>query len=253
MEMVSGKIILVTGGASGIGKATAQLLADEGAHVIIADLQDDGGTETVNQIVNAGGVAEYHHVDVTSPMQVSSLVEGIVQRYGSLDGAFNNAGIESRGAKLARIDMDDWQRSVEVNLTSIYICIRIEVEQMLKQKQGGSIVNTSSIAGLIGLPGSGDYNAAKTGVIGLTKTVALEYAKKNIRVNAISPGFINTPMWERTIANDSKFQDHLESIVAIGRTGKPSELAEAAAWLLSDRSSYVTGITLPVDGGYTAG
>tara|TARA_B110001450_G_scaffold246415_1_gene260458 strand:- start:1111 stop:1872 length:762 start_codon:yes stop_codon:yes gene_type:complete len=253
MAMVSGKTILVTGGASGIGKATAYLLADEGAHVIIADLQNDDGAETANQIVSAGGVAEYHHVDVTSPMQVSSLVGGIVQRYGSLDGAFNNAGIESRGAKLARICMDDWQRSIEINLTSMYICARIEVEQMLKQKKGGSIVNTSSIAGLIGLPGSADYNAAKSGVIGLTKTVALEYAKKNIRVNAISPGFIHTPMWERTVANDSKFQDDLKSIVAIGRTGKPSELAEAAVWLLSDRSSYVTGITLPVDGGYTAG
>jgi len=252
MGMVSGKTILVTGGASGIGQATALLLANEGASVVIADLQDDAGADTVKQIVSAGGVAEYHHVDVTSVEQVSALVQGIASRYGSLDGAFNNAGIEGPGAKAVKVDMDDWDRVVEVDLKSVFICIKVEVEQMLKQENGGSIVNTASIAGLIGLQGSTAYNAAKHGVIGLTKTVALEYARKNIRVNAVCPGFIDTPMWDRTTAGNDRLREALQSMVAIGRTAKPSELAEAPLWLLSDRSSYVTGIALPVDGGYTA-
>ena len=253
MGMVSGKTILVTGGASGIGIATAILLAEEGANVVIADLQDEAGASAVKQITNAGGKAEYHHVDVTQYDQVNTLVEGIANRHGSLDGAFNNAGIEGPGAQIAKMSLEDWDRVVDVDLTSVFICLKVEVAQMLKQQAGGSIVNTASIAGLIGMRGSSGYNAAKHGVIGLTKTVALEYAKKNIRVNAVCPGFIETPMWDRTTAGNYRLKDSLQSLVAIGRTAEPVELAQAPVWLLSDRASYVTGVALPVDGGYTAG
>ena len=251
--MVSGKTILVTGGASGIGLATAILLAEEGANVVIADLQDEAGASAVEKITTAGGKAEYHHVDVTQYDQVKCLIEVIANRYGSLDGAFNNAGIEGRGAQIAKMSLEDWERVVDVDLTSVFICLKVEVAQMLRQQSGGSIVNTASIAGLVGIQGSSGYNAAKHGVIGLTKTVALEYANKNIRVNAVCPGFTETPMWDRATADNSRLKDSLQSMVAIGRVAAPIELAQAPVWLLSDRASYVTGVALPVDGGYTAG
>jgi NAD(P)-dependent dehydrogenase (short-subunit alcohol dehydrogenase family) len=251
--LVAGKTILVTGGASGIGLATALLLAKEGANVVIADLQDEAGASALAEIIGTGAKAEYHHVDVTQYDQVKALVEGIVHRYGRLDGAFNNAGIEGPGAKISKMKLEDWDKVVAVDLTSVFICIKVEIEQMLQQKHGGAIVNTSSIAGLIALQGSSGYNASKHGVVGLTKTAAVEYATKNIRVNAVCPGFIETPMWERTTTGNDRHKDALKSMVAVGRVAGAVELAQASVWLLSDRSSYVTGVALPVDGGYTAG
>lgn len=252
MGIVQGKTIIVTGGASGIGQAAAKLFATEGAQVIIVDLQEEAGNETVDQIAQAGGKAEYHSVDVTNYDQYKTLVEDVAGRYGSLDGAFNNAGIEAPSSKIVRQSLEDWSKVIKVNMTGVFVCVKCEVEQMLLQKQGGSIVNTASVAGLIGVQGASTYNASKHGVMGITKTVALEYAKKKIRVNAVCPGSTDTAMLKRLTGASEEFSEYLNSVVAMGRAAKPSEIAEGVLWLLSDRSSYVTGIALPVDGGYTA-
>ncbi len=252
MPILTNKVILVTGGSTGIGRATSKVLGAEGARVIIADLQDEEGQKTAAIVNDTGGDAEYHHVDVGNYDQVKTLVAGIVEGYGSLDGAFNNAGIEGPTAKILDVPMEDWDRVVRVNLTGVFICMKCEIEQMIRQENGGSIVSTSSAAGLIGIPGAASYNASKHGVIGLTKTVALEYASKNVRVNAVCPGFIETPMLDRVTDASVKIREQLIKAVPMRRVAKASEIAEATSWLLSDKSSYVTGVSLPVDGGWVA-
>ncbi|HCU91094.1 MAG TPA: short chain dehydrogenase [Gammaproteobacteria bacterium] len=252
MPILTNKVILVTGGSSGIGRATAKVLGAEGARVIVADLQDQEGEKTAAIVNDTGGDAEYHHVDVGDYDQVKTLVAGIVEAHGSLDGAFNNAGIEGPTAKILDVPMEDWDRVVRVNLTGVFICIKCEIEQMIRQENGGSIVSTSSAAGLIGIPGAASYNASKHGVIGLTKTVALEYASKNVRVNAVCPGFIETPMLDRVTDASEKIREQLIKAVPMRRVAKAAEIAEATAWLLSDKSSYVTGVSIPVDGGWVA-
>lgn len=250
--MVQDKVILVTGGSTGIGRATAQILAREGAMVVIADLQDAEGERTVASIAAAGGRAEYQHVDVSDYDAVRALVAGIAARHGGLDCAFNNAGIEGPTAKIMDLPVADWQRVIAVNLTGVYICMKCELEQMLKQSRGGAIVSTASAAGLIGIPGAAAYNSAKHGVVGLTKTVALEYARQNIRVNAVCPGFIETPMLDRVTDASVKIREQLIGSVPLRRVAQPHEIGDAVAWLMSDKSSYVTGVALPVDGGWVA-
>ena len=252
MAMLNNKVILVTGGSTGIGRATAKVLGAEGATVIIADVQDQEGSNTVRMVCDAGGQAEYHHVDVGDYEQVRALVTQVAETHGSLDGAFNNAGIEGPTAKILDVPMEAWDRVIRVNLTGVFICMKCEIEQMIKQDGGGSIVSTSSAAGLIGIPGAASYNASKHGVIGLTKTVALEYAAKNIRVNAVCPGFIETPMLDRVTDASVKIRDQLIKAVPMRRVAQASEIGETAAWLLSDKSSYVTGVAMPVDGGWVA-
>jgi NAD(P)-dependent dehydrogenase (short-subunit alcohol dehydrogenase family) len=252
VAMPNNKVILVTGGSTGIGRATAKVLGAEGATVIIADVQDQEGSNTVRMVCDAGGQAEYHHVDVGDYEQVRALVTQVAETHGSLDGAFNNAGIEGPTAKILDVPMEDWDRVIRVNLTGVFICMKCEIEQMIKQDGGGSIVSTSSAAGLIGIPGAASYNASKHGVIGLTKTVALEYAAKNIRVNAVCPGFIETPMLDRVTDASVKIRDQLIKAVPMRRVAQASEIGETAAWLLSDKSSYVTGVAMPVDGGWVA-
>jgi NAD(P)-dependent dehydrogenase (short-subunit alcohol dehydrogenase family) len=250
--ILEGKIALVTGGSTGIGRATSIVLAREGATVVIADLQDEEGANTVGMIADAGGRAEYHHVDVGDYPRVEALIAGIADRHGSLDCAFNNAGIEGPTAKIENYSMEDWDRVIRVNLTGVFICMKCEIEQMITQDSGGSIVGTSSAAGLIGIPGAPGYNASKHGVVGLTKTVALEYGSRNIRVNAVCPGFIKTPMFDRVTDVSVKIRDQLIKTVPMRRVAEPSEIGDAVAWLLSEHSSYVTGIALPVDGGWVA-
>ena len=250
--MLEGKVILVTGGSTGIGRATSTILAQEGANVIIADIQDAEGAKTVGMVQAVGGQAEYHHVDVSDYAEVSALVSGIAARHGRLDGAFNNAGIEGPTAKIFDYSVEEWNRVVRINLTGVFICIKCEIEQMKKQDGGGSIVSTASAAGLIGIPGASAYNAAKHGVVGLTKTAALEYASRNIRFNAVCPGFIETPMLNRVTDQSVKIRDTLIASVPMKRVAQASEIGDAVAWLLSDRSSYVTGVALPVDGGWVA-
>lgn len=252
MGIVQDKTIIVTGGSSGIGNAAATLFAAEGAQVIIVDRQEEAGNETVDQIIRAGGKAEYHSVDITNYDHYKALVEDVASRYGSVNGAFNNAGIEAPSSKIVNQSVEDWNEVIKVNMTGVFVCVKCEVEQMLQQKEGGSIVNAASVAGLIGVQGASTYNASKHGVIGITKTVALEYAKKKIRVNAVCPGATDTAMLKRLTGASEELIEYLNSVVAMGRAAKPSEIAEGVLWLLSDRSSYVTGIALPVDGGYTA-
>lgn len=252
MKTLAERTILVTGGSTGIGRATAHILASEGATVIIADVQDDEGLRTVEAIRRAGGEAEYRHADVADFDQVQALVANVVDVYGALHGAFNNAGIEGPTAKILDLAPADFERVVRVNLVGVYNCMKCEIAQMVKQSSGGNIVSTASAAGLIGIPGAAGYNAAKHGVVGLTKTVALEYAHKNIRVNAVCPGFIDTPMLARVTDASSKIRDQMIGATPMRRVAQPSEIGDAVAWLLSDHSTYVTGVALPVDGGWVA-
>lgn len=252
MGVLDGKVVLVTGGSTGIGRATSKILAADGATVVIADLQDDEGAKTCQMISEANGNAEYEHVDVADYDAVSAMIKSVVQRHGKLDGAFNNAGIEGPTAKILDVPMTDWERVIRVNLTGVFICMKCEIEQMVSQDSGGSIVSTASAAGLIGIPGAASYNSAKHGVVGLTKTVALEYASRKIRVNAVCPGFIDTPMLDRVTDASVKIRDQLIGTVPMRRVAEPSEIGDSVSWLLSDRSTYVTGVALPVDGGWVA-
>ena len=252
MTSLTDKIILVTGGSTGIGKATAEILAAEGAKIVIFDVQIEAGEKTVQAINDSGGVAEFMHVDVADYTAVRAAIADLVSRHGRLDGAFNNAGIEGPALKILDYSVDEWERVLRVNLTGVFVCMKCEIEQMSKQAEGGSIVSTASVAGLVGLPGACSYNSSKHGVVGLTKTVALEYAANNIRVNAVCPGFIETPMLERVTDASVKIRDKLIRQVPMKRVASPEEIGHAVAWLMSDKSSYVTGVALPVDGGWFA-
>jgi NAD(P)-dependent dehydrogenase (short-subunit alcohol dehydrogenase family) len=252
MTLLNDKVILVTGGSTGIGRATAGILAAEGATVIVADVQDDEGASTVAAIADGGGRAEYMHVDVGDYDAVKVAIAAIADKYGALDGAFNNAGIEGPTARITDVDLADWDRVIRVNLTGVFVCMKCEIEQMMKQDSGGAIVSTASAAGLIGIPGAASYNASKHGVVGLTKTVALEYGSKNIRVNAVCPGFIETPMLNRVMDASVKIREQMVATVPMRRVAEPSEIGETVAWLLSEKSSYVTGVAMPVDGGWVA-
>ena len=249
---LDGKVILVTGGASGIGKATVERLALDGAHVIVADVQTELAAQVVADVSSNGGNAEACELDVTDHAAVSAAVAAIVASHGGLDGAFNNAGIEGPSAKVLDVDPSAWARVLAVNLTGVFNCVQAELGQMVNQDTGGCIVNTASIAGVVGLPGAAAYNSAKHGVVGLTKTVALEYASRNVRVNAVCPGLIDTPMFGRVTDASVKNRDKMMGGVPMRRVASPNEIADVVAWLMSAQSSYVTGVAIPVDGGWTA-
>jgi NAD(P)-dependent dehydrogenase (short-subunit alcohol dehydrogenase family) len=248
---VQGKVALITGGGSGIGRATAALFAREGARIVVADYNAEGGERTVREIKEAGGEALFHHTDVSSHEEVGVLIEKVVECYGRLDCAFNNAGIEGDFASIAKCTIENWQRTIAINLSGVFYCMKYEIAQMLTQG-GGSIVNTSSVAGLVGGRRTGAYAAAKHGVLGLTKTAALEFARANIRVNAVCPGFIRTPMAERALDSGFLSEEQIVATEPINRMGKPEEIAEAVLWLCSDAASFVTGVPFPVDGGFVA-
>jgi NAD(P)-dependent dehydrogenase (short-subunit alcohol dehydrogenase family) len=248
---VEGKVALITGGSSGIGRATALLFGREGAKVAVADYNADGGEQTVKAIKDAGGVASFHAVDVASPQEVEGLIKKVVDSYGRLDSAFNNAGIEGQMALTPDCTIENWNRVIAIDLTSVFLCMKYEIQQMLKNG-GGSIVNTASVAGLQGLAAAPAYVAAKHGVAGLTKTAALEFAQKGIRVNAVCPGFIHTPMVDRVLDKGVFSEEQIFAAEPMHRMGKPEEIAEAVLWLCSDASSFVTGLPMPVDGGYVA-
>ncbi len=250
--LLQGKVALVTGGGSGIGRATALRLAQEGAKIMIADYVPEGAERTVKMIKDAGGEASCLAADVSVTKQVEMMVNKTVETYGRLDCAFNNAGIEGAMAQdTVGCTEENFDRVVAIDLKAVWLCMKYEIPQMLKQG-GGTIVNTASIAGLLGFPGAPAYVAAKHGVVGLTRTAALEYAQKNIRVNCVCPGVIRTPMVERVF--DKGQMTEADVIVAepIGRLGKPEEIAEGVLWLLSDASSFVTGHPLTIDGGWNA-
>jgi NAD(P)-dependent dehydrogenase (short-subunit alcohol dehydrogenase family) len=249
--LVEGKVMLVTGGGSGIGRATALKLAQEGATVMIADYVQEGGERTVKMIKDSGGTASFIQADVSLGAQVEAMVAKTVQTYGRIDGAFNNAGIEGRMATTVETSEENFDRTIAINLKGVWLCMKYEIPQMLRQG-GGSIVNTASVAGLVGIERLPAYNASKHGVVGLTRTAALEYATKNIRVNCVCPGAIRTPMTERII--DSGGMSEQEAIAAepVGRWGKPEEIAQGVVWLLSDSASFVTGHPMTIDGGWVA-
>lgn len=250
-DSIAGKVALVTGGGSGIGRATALAFARRGATVAVADLDDDGGQITVDQIAQAGGAALFLHADVSRAADVQALIDQIVARYGRLDYAHNNAGIEGRPGPLIECGEDEWDRIIAVNLKGVWLCLQAEIRHMIGQG-GGAIVNTASVAGLVGSEGLAAYGASKHGVVGLTKTAALEYARAGIRVNAVCPGFIHTPMLVRFTADDAKANARLARAHAIGRLGTPEDVAEAVVWLCSDAAAFITGHALAVDGGLLA-
>jgi NAD(P)-dependent dehydrogenase (short-subunit alcohol dehydrogenase family) len=252
VSSLTDKVALVTGGASGLGRATALLFAREGARVAVADIDAAGTQETVRQIEEAGGTAMAVTADVTQATAVEAMVSQAVLTFGGLDCAFNNAGIEgSVGTTTADYIEDEWDRVINVDLKGVWLCMKYEITHMLKQGSG-AIVNTSSVAGLVGLRGSSPYVAAKHGVVGMTKTAALEYAQQGIRVNAVCPGVFRTPLVERIIDRTPQRQQEYMNAQPIGRLGEPEELAEAVVWLCSDAASFVTGHAFPVDGGFVA-
>jgi len=248
---VDGKVALVTGGGSGIGRATALVFAREGAKVVVADIVVAGGEETVRLIKAAGGEAVFIKADVSKAAEVEALVKKTVETHGRLDCAFNNAGIEGEVAQTPNCTEENWDRTIAINLKGVWLCLKYEIPQMLKQG-GGAIVNTASVAGLVGFQGTPAYVASKHGVAGLTKTAALEYAKAGIRVNAVCPGVIHTPMVERAFSASPQMAEAAIAMEPVGRLGKPEEIAEAVVWLCSDAASFVTGLPMVVDGGLVA-
>ena len=247
---LTGKVALITGSGSGIGRQAALIFAREGASVVVSDVNVSGGEETVALIKQAGGEATFVRCDVAKGPEVEKLVKQAVATYGKLDVAFNNAGVEGdTRATTITCTEENFDLNINVNLKGVWWCMKYEIEQFLRQGSPGAIVNTSSLAGLVGVRRGNAYVAAKHGVIGLTKSAALEFAKQNIRVNAVCPGAIETPMLNRIVGGSEKGYEMMRRMEPVGRLGQPSEIAEAAAWLCSDRASFVTGLSMSVDGG----
>jgi NAD(P)-dependent dehydrogenase (short-subunit alcohol dehydrogenase family) len=244
-----GKVAIITGGSFGIGKATALLFAQRGAKVAVVDWIED--EETMKLIKTAGGEAIFIKCDVSQESEVRAMVAQTVSTFGRIDYAFNNAGIEGATAPTHEVTEENWEKVIGVNLKGVWLCMKYEIPHMLKQGKG-SIVNCSSIAGVIGFPFIPAYTASKHGVIGLTKTAALEYAQSGIRVNAVCPGVIQTPMIDRFIEKNKTTKEDMASQEPIGRFGTSEEIAEAAIWLCSDASSFTTGHALVADGGWVA-
>ncbi len=248
---LDGKVALVTGAGSGIGRASALTCAREGAKVMVADIVVEGGEETVQLVKNTGGEASFIKVDVSKAADVEAMVNKGVETYGRIDCAHNNAGIEGQLASTDEYSEEMFNRVIAINLTGVWLCMKYEIPHMLKQGRG-AIVNTASGAGLVGAAGMSAYVASKHGVVGLTKTAALEYAKSGIRVNAVCPGVIQTPMVERLTNAQPPLGEALVAAEPIGRTGRTEEIAESVLWLCSDAASFVTGHAMSVDGGYVA-
>jgi len=255
MGILSGKSALITGASAGIGRATALKMAQEGARVVVSDIAAEAGEETAAMIRAEGGEALFVRADVAQPADVEALVARAVEAYGRIDCACNNAGIEGRIAPLADQPIDNFDRIMAVNARGTFLCMRAEIAAMLKTG-GGAIVNIASVAGLIGFPGLSPYVASKHAINGMTKNAALEYGKAGIRVNAICPGGVDTRMLdslaEQVTGGTQTTAQMMDPLHPIGRIGKPGEIAEAIVWLCSDRASFVTGATMPVDGGFVA-
>jgi len=248
MKIFENKVVLVTGAASGIGRATAMAFAKEGAKVVVSDVQEKAGQETVEFIKKNNGEAFFIKCDVSNDQEVKALINKTVEKYGRLDLAYNNAGVEGSPSLISECTSEDWDRTIGINLKGVWLCMKYEIEAMLRFG-GGNIVNCSSIAGKVGFQMLAPYTASKHGVIGLTESAALEMAKKNIRINAVCPGVIKTPMLDRFTHGDDA---SMASGAPVGRVGLPEEIAESVLWLCSDKASYVTGQSLVVDGGWIA-
>jgi NAD(P)-dependent dehydrogenase (short-subunit alcohol dehydrogenase family) len=246
--VMDGKVALVTGGASGLGRASALALARAGVRLVVADVDEAGGKETVARINDAAGEAHFVRADVTIPEAVEAMVAATVERFGRLDCAVNNAGTTGPGGRTADYSLDDWNRTLALNLTGVFLCMKYEIPRMVEQG-GGAIVNMSSGAGLVGFAGLPAYVASKHGVVGLTRAAALEYVKDGVRINAVCPGSTRTPMLEGFMAGDEQIERMMTASVPLGRLGRPEEIAEAVVWLCSDAASFVVGHAMAVDGG----
>ena len=250
-RLVEGKVALVTGAGSGIGRGSAMVFAREGATVAVADVNEELGAETVKLIRAGGGTAEFVKCDVSRHDEVAAMVQRVVELWGRLDCAHNNAGITTMGGSLHELALEEWQRTLDVNLSGVFYCMRNEIPVMLKQG-AGAIVNTSSGAGLVAAKGLAHYCASKHGILGLTKTAAQELAKTGVRVNAVCPGVVETPTLLAHAAKSPEIAKIINNSTARGVMGRPEEIGEAVVWLCSERASYVNGESMLVDGGTVA-
>jgi NAD(P)-dependent dehydrogenase (short-subunit alcohol dehydrogenase family) len=251
MSDMNGKTAIVTGAASGIGRATAVCFASRGAKVIVSDVNESGCQETAKLITKQGGIAKIVLCDIATPEQVVNLLDTTIDSFGRLDYACNNAGVEGETGDTVACSIENWRRVLDINLMGTWLCMKHEIPHML-EVGGGAIVNVSSIAGLIGFGGLPAYVASKHGLNGLTKTVALEYAQRGIRINAVCPGAIETPMIHRVTHHDAQEEAAMVARHPMGRMGTPDEIAQLIVWLCSDAASFVTGQTIAADGGYVA-
>jgi NAD(P)-dependent dehydrogenase (short-subunit alcohol dehydrogenase family) len=250
MALLDGKVVIVTGGGSGIGQAACRLYAHEGARVVVSDIDEKGGNETVRAIQEGNGDALFVRADVSNPDDCQAMVAAAVEKYGRLDIAFNNAGIGGEANRTADYSVEGWKKVIAINLSSVFYCMKHEIPAMLNAG-GGAIVNMASILGQVAFETSPAYVAAKHGVVGLTKTAALEYAKQNLRINAVGPAFIHTPLISG-LEEDIQTRDLLISLHPMGRLGDVQEVAELVIWLSSEKASFVTGAYYAIDGGYLA-
>lgn len=250
-EEFDGNCALVTGGAAGIGRSIAIGFAENGADVVVADVDDERGEQVAAEIRERGTDAVYHHTDVSSESDVRELFEAIDSEFGQLDYAVNNAGIEGELGAVGDCSIENWRRTMGVNLDGLFYCLKSEVERMVPAERG-AIVNVSSVAGISGFPGLPAYVASKHGVVGLTKAAALDYAETGVRINAVCPGVIDTEMVRRATRNDPEIEQQYISMEPVGRMGTPEEVAESVLWLCSEKASFVTGETMAVDGGFLA-
>ncbi len=248
--MFKGKSVIVTGAGSGVGRSAGLLIARAGGSVLLADVNEQGGQETLAMIVKEGGKAKFMRTDIAVEDDARRMVESAVAAYGRIDGAFNNAAIAQTSVLLHELTAEAWRRNLDINLTGTFFCMKYQIAAMLKTG-GGSIVITSSAAGVNGFPLAPEYCSSKHGVIGLMRNAAVDYGGKGIRVNAILPGAIRTPMLMKAMTENPGMEEYLKSIHPLGRYSEPDEVAQSALWLLSDAASFVTGAAIAVDGGYT--
>ncbi|MBI2830744.1 MAG: SDR family oxidoreductase [Chloroflexi bacterium] len=246
-----GKVVLVTGAGSGIGRASALAFAREGAKVVVVDVDSRGGEETVRLIKESGGDAFFIKTDVSKSAEVQAMVDKTVATFGRLDCAHNNAGVETALKLTADLSEEEWDRLMNINLKGVWLCLKYEIPQMLKQGKG-AIVNTASVAGLRGRERRADYVTSKHGVVGLTKVAALDYARNGLRINAVCPGLTRTALVERIFEHSPAVEEESKTRLPIGRLGTPEEIAQAVVWLCSDAASFVTGHAMVVDGGILA-